>query len=185
MKRLGRGDVGMIVNRLERQMERAEQHAADQGLGEKNRTLVRDVGVIAGVSLTMLGNTLSALMHVAPGIVCDLTVPLLVRNGRQPGPLLWTIEGGIIGAGRFATIFGITLAVQAPTMAYAMLIPGFTVHTTFGALSGYVSYHLVKAITRLREKISEDDERDRHDKHDEQETAAAKPPAEPVERNAT
>lgn len=90
------------------------------------------------------------LKHVTPGLICDLLVPLLLRGGRRPGPLLWSIVGGLIGAGRFATIFGIALTVQAPAVAFAMLIPGFTIHTTFGALSGYVSYHLVKAVERLR-----------------------------------
>ena len=32
------------------------------------------------------------LKHVTPGIICDLTVPLLVRGGRQPGPVVWTAE---------------------------------------------------------------------------------------------
>ncbi|MGO8997410.1 MAG: hypothetical protein ACLQVI_29190 [Polyangiaceae bacterium] len=211
VKRLGRGDVEPIVRRLERQMDRAERHAVEQGVGERAGSLVRDVGVIAGVSLTMLGikalkvlpaipfapghkliiltplyivaslltrsrfgATLTGLVmgtvafllgdgrygifeilkHVTPGLICDLTVPLLMRGGREPGPVLWTLEGALIGAGRFATIFTITLAVQPPSIAWAILIPGATVHTTFGALSGYVSYHLVKAIARLRARVS-------------------------------
>ena len=54
-----------------------------------------------------------------------------------------------MGAGRFATIFCITLAVQAPAVAYAMLVPGFLIHSGFGVLSGYVSYHLVNALEGL------------------------------------
>jgi hypothetical protein len=192
-------------------MDRAERHAVEQGVGERTGTLVRDVGVIAGVALTMLGikalkvlpsipfapghkliiltplyivaslltrsrfgATLTGLVmgtvafllgdgrygifeilkHVAPGLVCDLTVPFLVRGGRLPGPVAWTLEGALIGAGRFATIFTVMLAVQPPALAWAMMIPGFSVHTTFGALSGYVSYHLVKAIAPLRARIA-------------------------------
>ena len=212
VKRLGRGDVEPIVRRLERQMDRAERHAVEHGVGERAGALVRDVGVIAGVSLTMLGikalkvlpaipfapghklviltplyivaslltrsrfgATLTGLVmgtvafllgdgrygifeilkHVTPGLICDLTVPLLVRGGREPGPVVWTLEGALIGAGRFATIFTITLAIQPPAIAWAILLPGATVHTTFGALSGYVSYHLVKAIARLRRRIAD------------------------------
>jgi hypothetical protein len=212
VKRLGRGDVEPIVRRLERQMDRAERHAVEQGVGERAGRLVQDVGVIAGVALTMLGikalkvlpsvpfapghkliiltplyivaslltrsrfgATLTGLVmgtvafllgdgrygifeilkHVTPGLICDLTVPFIVRGGRQPGPFVWTLEGALIGAGRFATIFTITLAVQPPSVAWAILVPGVTVHTTFGALSGYVSYHLVKAIARLRARIVE------------------------------
>ncbi len=191
-------------------MNRAEDHAFEHGVGERAGALVRDVGVIAGVSLTMLGikalkvlpsipfapghkliiltplyivaslltrsrfgATLTGLVmgtvafllgdgrygifeilkHVTPGLICDLTVPFLVRGGREPGPIVWTLEGALIGAGRFATIFAITLAIQPPGIAWAILLPGATVHTTFGALSGYVSYHLVKAIARLRRRI--------------------------------
>jgi hypothetical protein len=227
VKRLGRGDVEPIVRRLERQMDRAERHAVDQGVGEKAGRLVRDVGVIAGVSLTMLGikalkvlpsvpfapghklviltplyivaslltrsrfgATLTGLVmgtvafllgdgrygvfeilkHVTPGLICDLTVPLLVRGGREPGRLLWTLEGALIGAGRFATIFTITLLVQPPAIAWAILIPGFSVHTTFGALSGWVSYHLVKAIARLRARITAEN------------TPAGSVPPAPIER---
>jgi hypothetical protein len=210
IKRLGRGDVEPIVRRLERQMNRAERHAVEHGVGDRAGALVRDVSVIAGVALTMLGikalkvlpsvpfapghkliiltplyivaslltrsrfgATLTGLVmgtvafllgdgrygifeilkHVTPGLICDLTVPFLVRGGREPGPIVWTLEGALIGAGRFATIFTITLAIQPPGIAWAILLPGATVHTTFGALSGYVSYHLVKAIARLRVRI--------------------------------
>ncbi len=170
---------------------------------------VRDVGVIAGVTLTMLGikalkilpgipfapgykivlltplyivaslltrsrfgatltgltmGTVAFLMgdgkygifeifkHVTPGIVCDLLVPLLVRDGRIPGGIVWSMFGAVVGAARFATIFMIVLSVQAPKIAYALFLPGFTVHVTFGAASGYVSYHVVKAVSRLREQ---------------------------------
>jgi hypothetical protein len=202
--------VEPVVRRLERQMERAERHAVEQGVGERSAGLVRDVSVIAGVALTMLGikalkvlpsvpfapghklvvltplyivaslltrsrfgatwtglvmgtvafllgdgryGIFEILKHVTPGLVCDLTVPLLVRGGRTPGPIVWSLEGALIGAGRFATIFTITLAVQPPSVAWAILLPGAAVHTTFGALSGYVSYHLVRAIARLRAAV--------------------------------
>ena len=35
-------------------------------------------------------------------------------------------------------------------MAWAILAPGMLVHVTFGALSGYVSHHLVRATAALR-----------------------------------
>jgi hypothetical protein len=56
--------------------------------------------------------------------------------------------GGLIGAGRFATIFALTLALQPPAVAYAFLLPGFAVHTTFGVLSGIVTYQLAKRLRR-------------------------------------
>jgi hypothetical protein len=212
VKRLARGDVDPIVRRLERQIARAEAYAEEHGLGDRGKSFVRDVGVIAGVSLTMLGiralkilpsipfapghklvvltplyivaslltrsrfggtltgltmGTVAFLMgdgkygifeilkHVTPGLMCDLTLPLFVRRGanaRVPGGIFWTIYGALLAGGRFATILAIVFTVQAPRIAYAMLIPGMTVHCTFGAASGYVSYHIVRAVLRLRDE---------------------------------
>jgi len=90
--------------------------------------------------------------HVAPGLICDAIVPLVTRGGRMPGPIVWSIIGGIIAVGRFTTILLITALVATPHAAYLILIPGLTVHVTFGVVSGYVSYHLVKAVARLREE---------------------------------
>jgi cytochrome c oxidase subunit IV len=89
------------------------------------------------------------LKHVTPGLICDALLPLLMAGGRMPGALAFSLVGGIISAGRFATIFLVTLAVQPPAVAYAILLPGLAVHVTFGVLSGYVSYHLVRATTHL------------------------------------
>jgi hypothetical protein len=215
LKRLGRGDVAPLVARLERQIARAERHAESQGLGDRGKTFVRDVGIIAGISLTMLGvkalkilpsipfapgnklviftplyivaslltetrfgGTLTGftmgtcaflmgdgkygifevLKHLTPGVVCDLGVPIMVRNGRMPKGLGWSIFGAIIAAGRVTTILGIVFVIQAPKVAYAMLLPAFTVHCTFGAASGYVSYHIVRAVERMRHKPTEQTE---------------------------
>ena len=51
-----------------------------------------------------------------------------------------------MGTARFATIFAITLSVQIPAVAYAILIPGLAIHTGFGLLSGYVTYQLIKKL---------------------------------------
>jgi energy-coupling factor transporter transmembrane protein EcfT len=204
-KRLLTGDVQPILDSLDRQVRRGRRYAEELGLDEKDRDRVHDVGVIAGVSLTMLGikalkilpsipfapghklvlltplyivaslktrskfgATLTGLTmgsvafllgdgkygifeiakHVVPGIICDLGVPVLRALKKKPGGIAWSLFGGIIAAGRFATIALITLVVQAPAVAYAILLPGFTVHITFGLLSGYVTYHLVAAFDR-------------------------------------
>src|SRR6185312_6216008 len=88
------------------------------------------------------------LKHVAPGIVCDLCVPLMLRlyGSRSPGAVAWSLLGGLMGLGRFATIFTITLAVQPPALAWAFLVPGLIIHTTFGILSGLVSSPLIRAL---------------------------------------
>lgn len=86
------------------------------------------------------------LKHVTPGIVCDIGIPLMVRPDRLPGRLSLSAFGGLIGASRFATIFCVTWLVQPPALAYAILIPGMLIHTSFGIASGYISFHLVRAL---------------------------------------
>lgn len=205
LKRISRGDVGPIVERVDRQIARVEQHLSDEGFDANERDLARDVAVIAGVSLTMLGikalkvlpsipfapgyktvvltplyivarlrtraragatitgltmgivaflagdgryGPFEILKHTAPGVVCDLTVPAMVRGGRQPGPVAWSLLGGLIGAARYTTIFGVMLMVQPPALAWALLAPGLALHTTFGVLSGWVSWQIVRAMQR-------------------------------------
>ncbi len=207
VRRLGRGDVSPIVRRLEHQIARAERHAREQDLGPEAPGLARDIGVIAGISLTMLGvralrvlpsvplapghklvvltplyvvaailtrnrfgatltggsmGTTSFLMgqgrygifeiakHIAPGVICDLGVPVLTGGARVHGGIVWSLFGGVVAIGRFATIFAMTLALQAPAVAYAILVPGLVVHVTFGLLSGYVTSHLVRGVQQLQ-----------------------------------
>jgi hypothetical protein len=88
------------------------------------------------------------LKHTAPGVICDLAVPAMVRWGRTPGPIAWSLLGGVIGAARYTTIFGVMLLVQPPALAWALLAPGLALHTTFGVLSGWVSWQIVRAMQR-------------------------------------
>jgi hypothetical protein len=216
LKKIARGDVAPIVDRMERQIARADTYLYEEH-GEGG--VSRDGAIIVGLSLTMLGikalkvlpsipfapghklvlltplyvvaslktkmragATLTGLVmgtaafllgdgrygifeilkHIAPGIICDLCVPFLVRKKsgapsgavgasppdveRKPGAFAWSLLGGIMGVGRFATIFTVTLAVQPPKVAWAFLIPGLVVHTTFGVLSGLVSSPLIRAV---------------------------------------
>jgi len=195
--------VAPIARRIDVHIGRVEEHLRDEGFDTRERDVARDVTVIAGVSLTMLGikalkvlpnipfapgyktvvltplyivarlrtrNRLGAtitgltmgvvaflagdgrygpfeiLKHTTPGIVCDLAVPAMVRGGRTPGPVAWSLLGALIGAARYATIFGVMLLVQPPRLAWALLVPGLALHTTFGVLSGWVSWQLVRAM---------------------------------------
>lgn len=190
VKRLARGDVQPIIDRIERQIDRAQSHLGDSSS--------QDIAVVVGIALTMLGikalkvlpsvpfapghklviltplyivaalktrtragatltgtvmGTVAFLLgdgrygifeiakHIAPGIVCDLLVPLTKRSRSR---LVWCVVGGLMGVGRFATIFVVTLLVQAPSVAWAFLVPGLVVHTSFGILSGLVSAPLIR-----------------------------------------
>jgi hypothetical protein len=203
LRRISRGDVGPIVERIDGHIARVEDHLREQDFGDHEREVARDVAVVAGVSLTMLGikalkvlpnipfapgyktvvltplyivarlrtrsragatlagltmgvvaflagdgryGPFEILKHMAPGVVCDLAVPPLVRGRRTPGPIVWSILGGAIGAARYATIFGVMLLVQPPRLAWALLAPGLALHTTFGVLSGWVSWQIVRAM---------------------------------------
>jgi hypothetical protein len=48
------------------------------------------------------------------------------------------------------------LLVQAPRVAYAILLPGLSVHVGCGILSGLVSFHLVRAASRLRPSVPDE-----------------------------
>jgi hypothetical protein len=92
------------------------------------------------------------LKHVAPGLICDVLLPVVAPPSRPPGPIGWSIIGGVIAAGRFATIFVVTLAMRPPAVAYAFLLPGAAIHITFGVLSGYITWHLMR--TRPEEGVA-------------------------------
>ena len=199
LKKIAKGDVAPIVDRMERQIERADGFLYE----EHGEGVSRDAAIIVGLSLTMLGikalkvlpsipfapghklvlltplyvvaslktktrfgATLTGLVmgsvafllgdgrygifeilkHVVPGLLCDLLVPLVTAMKRRPGAVAWSMVGGLMGVGRFATIFVVTLTVQPPKVAFAFLIPGLVVHTTFGVLSGLVSSPLIGAV---------------------------------------
>lgn len=212
VRRLAKGDVVPIVERLERQIARANA-AAGESLGAGRAELRRDVSIVAGVSLTMLAikmlkllpslpfapghkvvlltplyivaalltksrfgatatglcmGTVAFLMgdgrygifeifkHVAPGLVCDLLAPLMVRRGELRTGGWWAMLGAAVGLGRFATIFLVTLSVQPPKVAFAFLLPGIALNVFFGVMSGWVSYHVARAALALRERMDED-----------------------------
>jgi hypothetical protein len=213
VKQLWRGDVGPLMHRMERQIDRAEDHLQHEG--GMSRSRARDLAVIAGIALTMLGvkalkvlpsipfapghklviltpfyvlasrltrtrygSTAAGLTmgsvafllgdgrygifeivkHVTPGILCDLFVPILCRKGRRPGALAWSAFGGFLAVGRFATVFCVTLLVQPPAVAYAILIPGLTAYVIAGVLSGYVTYHLVGAAQQYADTHADHEE---------------------------
>ncbi|MGH7661289.1 MAG: hypothetical protein ACRENA_10305 [Vulcanimicrobiaceae bacterium] len=115
-------------------------------------------GLVMGTAAFMMGDgrfgIFEIVKHVTPGVVCDICVPFMARNPNRTGPLAWTILGGVIGAARFTTILAMTAIAIAPAFAYVILIPGFAVHTFFGLASGYVTYHLVRAMQGLSGKSS-------------------------------
>jgi uncharacterized membrane protein YgcG len=219
--RLARGDASLLVERLHLHIDRAEAHlaAGDDDPGHASgiapgRPIARDVAVIAGIALTMLGikalkllpgipfapghkgvlliplyiaagfltrsragatmagltmGTVAFLLgdgrygvfeickHVAPGVLVDLGMPLL--RGRAHRVWAWSLFGLVVALGRFATVTAIALAVQAPAVVYAVLVPGLVVHAVFGVLSGIVTAPLVRALAQARDRAAERESR--------------------------
>lgn len=133
-------------------------------LRTKTRLGATLTGLVMGTVAFLLGDgrygVFEVLKHVAPGIVCDVTVPLVRRRA---GTVVWSFVGGLMGLARFATIFSITLVAQPPAIAWAILVPGLIVHTTFGVLSGLVSTPLVKKASK--EEHEQAGDRRRPDAH--------------------
>lgn len=96
------------------------------------------------------------LKHIAPGVVVDLGLPVLIRGDRRPGVFTWCVFGLVVAIGRFATVVAMTLAVAAPGEMYVLLaVPGL-VHLVFGVLSGFVSYHVVRGLDEIRAATSDE-----------------------------
>ncbi len=106
-------------------------------------------GIVMGTVAFLMGDgkygILEIAKHIAPGFACDCLVPILFR-GRQPGVIVCSVLGGVMGLGRYATIFLAMLAAGPPKLAFAFIIPGLIVHTSFGIISGLVSAPLVKRV---------------------------------------
>lgn len=207
IRRVGSGDVGPLLGRLENQLISAERHVREQGTAGSR---AGDIAAVSGVALTMLSikmvkilpslpfapghkmvvllplyvvaarltrtrfgatytgltmGTVAFLMgdgrygifeilkHVTPGLLCDALLPLMMAGGRMPGRLAWSLFGSVIGVGRFATVFAIILVAQPPAVAYALLLPGLATDIVFGFLSGYVTFHVVGALERVRGEV--------------------------------
>ena len=83
MKRIARGDVSALTDAFRRHLQRVEQHLAETAPDLPPHAL-RDVAVIAGVSLTMLGVKVLKLLPgvpFAPGHKGVLLIPLYLVAG--------------------------------------------------------------------------------------------------------
>src|SRR5207247_304713 len=102
LKRIGRGDVGPIVARIDRQVARVEDHLAAT---DDQPSLARDIAVIAGVSLTMLGiKALKILPSIpfAPGHKLVLLTPLyIIASLKTRSRLGGTLTGLTMGSVAF------------------------------------------------------------------------------------
>jgi hypothetical protein len=133
VKRLARGDVGLIVERLDRQVARAERHIASvDGDQRTSSAVAHDIAVVAGMALTMLGIKALKLLPglpFAPGHKGVLLIPLYIAAGlmtrSRAGATLTGCTMGVVaflmGDGRYG-IFEIAKHI-APGVLVDLLLP--------------------------------------------------------------
>lgn len=131
LKRLARGDVSIIVDKLFNHVARVEDHIAASS-PDTDRKMARDVAVIAGIALTMLGIKALKLLPglpFAPGHKGVILIPLYIVAGfmtrSRSGSTLTGLTMGtvafLLGDGRYG-IFEIVKHV-APGVLVDLLMP--------------------------------------------------------------
>ena len=102
------------------------------------------VGLAMGFASFLMGDgrygIFEILKHLAPGLVCDLALPLYKHA--RPGVLFWSAFGALTATCRFATEFAVIALAQPPAVAYAILVPGLASNLFFGTVSGYLTRHV-------------------------------------------
>jgi uncharacterized membrane protein YgcG len=98
-------------------------------------------GATMGIVACLMGDGRYGIMevakHVAPGLVCDVAWWWRTRTPTsQPSNAFAFALGGAMGLARVATILLVTRIASGPAAAYALLIPSFLIHVTFGLVSG-------------------------------------------------
>ncbi len=77
-------------------------------------------------------------------------MPAVTRVVGEPGRVAY----GVVGMGAaltISTLAGAAAFIEAPRTFYAFLIPMVITNLVFGFLSGFVTFHLMKMVPRLRQ----------------------------------
>ncbi len=82
------------------------------------------------------------LKFLAPGILIDLLWPLARKGG---GPV-YALVGLAAAIAQLAAVAAVGLLVRAPASYFAAFIPMAALHSVFGCASGYVTFHLLRAL---------------------------------------
>jgi hypothetical protein len=116
----------------------------------KGRFGATAVGLAIGTVSFLLGDgrygIFELLKHLAPGVVCDLALPLY--RDKERGILFWSAFGAVAAVCRFASEFVVIALAQPPAAAYAILLPGLSSNLFFGTLSGYLTRHVLVAVNQ-------------------------------------
>jgi len=93
------------------------------------------------------------LKHITPGIVVDLFAPLTRRyiaTSQKPSTVAFIILGALCAFARSTTMLAVVFFVQGNALLYAMVGFQAVSQIFFGALSGFVTFYLVKSLGRLK-----------------------------------
>lgn len=136
IKRLAKGDVSILAEGLLGHVARVEEHVAATDDGTAKREFIRDVAVISGIALTMLGIKALKLLPglpFAPGHKGVILIPLYIvagfmtrsRKGATMTGLTMGTAAFLLGDGRWG-VFEIAKHVS-PGILVDLLMPGLKV----------------------------------------------------------
>ncbi len=112
------------------------------------------LGVVIGVTSFLLGEgkfgPFEILRHIAPGLFIDLIMPTVRRLVPEPGAVVYALVGMGAAVMQVTTVLAVAYFVEAPKVFYALLLPLVGMNTVFGFLSGFVTFHLMKSVPKLR-----------------------------------
>ena len=91
--------------------------------------------------------------HIAPGLVVDGIMPVLKDRSLVPSHFLLALIGALCAAARIATILVVTCLIDPPAVFYAFFVPMFISQTIFGFMSGWITYYLLKSLSRFNEAL--------------------------------
>ena len=112
------------------------------------------LGVVIGLTSFLTGEgkfgIFEIVRHVTPGLFVDGMMPLVRLGGRELGPAVYALVGLGSAVTRLSTLLLVSYFVTAPKVFYAFLVPTLVSNAIFGLLSGFVTFHLMKSMQKLR-----------------------------------
>lgn len=107
-------------------------------------------GLAIGVVSFMLGYGKFGVLEIThfalPGLVADITVPVILAGNQRLLLVRFALLGALIGLTRFAANFLIILLAGAPELAWVAFAPMLISQTVFGALSCLIGVYVVSRI---------------------------------------
>jgi energy-coupling factor transporter transmembrane protein EcfT len=113
-------------------------------------------GLIVGITSFLMGmggkfGPFDILRHVAPGFFVDIVMPFAAAVFTRPNPFVYAIVGMGAAVTRVSTFVAVAAFVEVPSAFYVLVVPMVIANIVFGLLSGFVTFHLMKSVARLRQ----------------------------------